>query len=120
MVPTDLNIGFKGLAFIQGQIDNPVKLPIPAFSLEVLDMVSQLHLNKTFQRPPNQGEEVLSYILYIYIFNGPPKPTFFNVFFLINNLVFRWPKPLFFMDWGLMVTTICSFRTLFFVSKLGL
>ena len=30
---------------------------------------------------------------------GPPKPTFLEVF-MVNNLVFRWPKPLFFMVLG--------------------
>ena len=38
------------------------------------------------------------------IYHGPPKPTFLEVF-MVNNLVFRWPKPLFFMVWGLMVYT---------------
>ena len=28
-----------------------------------------------------------------------PKPTFLEVF-MVYNLVFRWPKPLFFMVWG--------------------
>ena len=32
----------------------------------------------------------------MYIYQGPPKPTFLEVF-MVNNLVFRWPKPLFFM-----------------------
>ena len=31
--------------------------------------------------------------------HGPPKPTFLEVF-MVNNLVFRWPKPLFFMVLG--------------------
>ena len=35
-------------------------------------------------------------------YHGPPKPTFWEVF-MVTNLVFRWPKPLFFMVWGLMV-----------------
>ena len=30
---------------------------------------------------------------------GPPKPIFLEVF-MVNNLVFRWPKPLFFMVLG--------------------
>ena len=30
---------------------------------------------------------------------GPPKPTFLEVF-MVNNLVFRWPKPIFFMGLG--------------------
>ena len=33
------------------------------------------------------------------IYHGPPKPTFLEVF-MVNNLVFRWPKPLFFMVLG--------------------
>ena len=32
-------------------------------------------------------------------YHGPPKPTFLEVF-MVNNLVFRWPKPLFFMVLG--------------------
>ena len=35
----------------------------------------------------------------IYIYHGPPKPTFLEVF-MVNNMVFRWPKPLFFMVLG--------------------
>ena len=34
----------------------------------------------------------------IYMYHGP-KPTFLEVF-MVNNLVFRWPKPLFFMVFG--------------------
>ena len=34
-----------------------------------------------------------------FTYHGPPKLTFFEVF-MVNNLVFRWPKPLFFMVWG--------------------
>ena len=30
------------------------------------------------------------------MYHGPPNPTFLEVF-MVNNLVFRWPKPLFFM-----------------------
>ena len=33
------------------------------------------------------------------IYHGPPKPTCLEVF-MVNNLVFRWPKPLFFMVLG--------------------
>ena len=29
-------------------------------------------------------------------YHGPPKPTFLEGF-MVNNLAFRWPKPLFFM-----------------------
>ena len=32
-------------------------------------------------------------------YHGPPKPTFLEVF-MVNNLVLRWPKPLFFMVLG--------------------
>ena len=32
-------------------------------------------------------------------YHGPPKPIFLEVF-MVNNLVFRWPKPLFFMVLG--------------------
>ena len=42
---------------------------------------------------------MVSQIIYIYIYHGPPKPTFLQVF-MVNNLVFRWPKPLFFMVLG--------------------
>ena len=39
----------------------------------------------------------------IYWYHGPPKPTCLEVF-MVNNLVCRWPKPLFFMvGRGLMV-----------------
>ena len=34
-----------------------------------------------------------------YLYHEPPKPTFLEVF-MVNNLVFRWPKPLFFMVLG--------------------
>ena len=43
-----------------------------------------------------------TFILYDYmyiIYHGPPKPKFLEVF-MVNNLVFRWPKPLFFMVLG--------------------
>ena len=33
------------------------------------------------------------------ICHGPPKPTFLELF-MVNNLVFRWPKPSFFMGFG--------------------
>ena len=33
------------------------------------------------------------------VYHGPPKPTLFEVF-MVNNLVFRWPKPFFFMVLG--------------------
>ncbi len=32
-------------------------------------------------------------------YHGLPKPTFLEVF-MVNSLVFRWPKPIFFMVWG--------------------
>ena len=34
-----------------------------------------------------------------YIYHGPSKPTFLEVF-MVNNLIFKWPKPLFFMVLG--------------------
>ena len=41
-----------------------------------------------------------NYYVCIYIYTmGPPKPTFLEVF-MVNNLVFRWPKLLFFMVLG--------------------
>ena len=45
---------------------------------------------KKYLKPP--PSECLNY-------HGPPKPTFFEVF-MVNHLVFRWPKPLFFMVLG--------------------
>ena len=33
------------------------------------------------------------------MYHGPPKPTFLEVF-MVNNMVFRWPKPLFFIGHG--------------------
>ena len=33
------------------------------------------------------------------IYHGPPKPTFLEGF-MVHNLVFRWPKPLFFLVLG--------------------
>ena len=33
-------------------------------------------------------------------YHGPPKPTCLEVFIMVNNLVFRWPKPLFFIVLG--------------------
>ena len=38
---------------------------------------------------------------------GPSKPTFLEVF-MVNNIVFRWPKPLFLWFWGLMVYKITN------------
>ena len=35
----------------------------------------------------------------MYEYHEPPKPKFLEVF-MVNNLVFRWPKPLFFMVLG--------------------
>ena len=49
-----------------------------------------------------KSKDIYIYIIDIYghsIYHGPPKPTFLEVF-MVNNLVFRWPKPLFFMVWG--------------------
>ena len=39
-------------------------------------------------------------------YHGPPKPTFLEAF-MVDNLVFRWPKPLFFMVLGAH-GTLCS------------
>ena len=36
---------------------------------------------------------------YGHLYHGPPKPKFLEVF-IVNNLVFRWPKLLFFMVLG--------------------
>ena len=33
------------------------------------------------------------------IYHGPPNPTFLEVF-MVNNLVFRWPKPVCFHGFG--------------------
>ena len=38
-------------------------------------------------------------ICYTYVYHEPPKPTFLEVS-MVNNLVFRWPKPLFSMVLG--------------------
>ena len=35
----------------------------------------------------------------LHMYHGAPKPTFLE-FFMVNNLVFRWSKPLFFMVLG--------------------
>ena len=52
-------------------------------------------------RPPTIGDEVGSRLESAgsYLYHEPPKPTFLEVF-MVNNLVFRWPKPLFFMVLG--------------------
>ena len=42
---------------------------------------------------------VVSQLCGDYSYHGPPKPTFLEVF-MVNNLVFRWPKPVFFMVLG--------------------
>ena len=34
-----------------------------------------------------------------HLYHEPPKPAFLAVF-MVNNLVFRWPKPFFFMVLG--------------------
>ena len=55
------------------------------------------------------------------MYHGPPKPTFLEVF-MENNLVFRWPKPLFFMvlgahgSWKLRLVTV---SVLFFFGRDG-
>ena len=61
-------------------------------------MYSTPHLvSDTF--PPSQVGPGGGATIYIYIYIGPPKPTCLEVF-MVNNLVFRWPKPLFFMVLG--------------------
>ena len=44
-----------------------------------------------------QGIAVKYIIMFLY--HEPPRPTFLEVF-VVNNLVFRWPKPFFFMVLG--------------------
>ncbi len=41
----------------------------------------------------NWSTKIVSY------YHGPPKPTFLEVS-MVNDLVFKWPKPLFFMVLG--------------------
>ena len=48
---------------------------------------------------------------FAYRYHGPPKPTFLEVF-MVNNLVFRWPKPLFSMVLG--AHGICKKTVTFF------
>ena len=53
-----------------------------------------------FNRAWCQQYPCVSNYIYIYVlYHGPPKPTFLEDLeaFMVNNLVFRWPKPLFFM-----------------------
>ena len=47
----------------------------------------------------------------MFTYHGPPKPTVLEVF-MVNNLVFRWPKPYFSCFWGLMVRECWSFMDL--------
>ena len=51
----------------------------------------------------------------VYIYHGPPKPNFLEVF-MVNNLVFRWPKPLFFMVLGAVYITASSWPIVSIVS----
>ena len=53
------------------------------------------------KRPPDQIAMMTSrnQVWNLYIYHGPLKPTFLEAF-MVNNLVFRWPKPLFFMVLG--------------------
>ena len=47
--------------------------------------------------------------IFVFVGMGPPKPIFLEVF-MVNNLVFRWPKPLFFMvKRGLMEANMANF-----------
>ena len=45
------------------------------------------------------GWNDMSLLLCIYIYHGPPKPTCLEVS-MVNNLVFRWPRPVFFTVLG--------------------
>ena len=46
-------------------------------------------------------------VLSCFCCHGPPNPTFLEVF-IVNSLVFRWPKPLFFMVLGATMVFIRS------------
>ena len=48
---------------------------------------------------PNRGMSCLDRVVGCKDYHGPPKPTFLEVS-MVNNLLFRWPKPLFFMVLG--------------------
>ena len=53
---------------------------------------------RTENRWPNKNSRLESWKSKVFptiFYHGPPKPTFLEVF-MVNNLVFRWPKPLFF------------------------
>ena len=61
-----------------------------------LSVVADQNRSKSFLNVPNLQRG-------IYWYHGRPKPTCLEVF-MVNNLVCRWPKPLFFMvGRGLMV-----------------
>ena len=43
--------------------------------------------------------QIVTFPVLVKTYHGPPKPTFLEVF-MVHSLVFRWPKPLFFMVLG--------------------
>ena len=43
--------------------------------------------------------QIVTFPVLVKAYHGPPKPTFLEVF-MVHSLVFRWPKPLFFMVLG--------------------
>ena len=56
--------------------------------------------NQSVDNLVKKGNLQLEFHLYKSLcYHGPPKPTFLEVF-MVNILVFRWPKPLFFMVLG--------------------
>ena len=55
------------------------------------------------RQPDSVGRKILLY-------DGPPKPIFLEVF-MVNNLVFRWPKPLFFMVLGAHGSFSCNMKS---------
>ena len=53
-----------------------------------------------------------------FIYHGPPKPTCLEVF-MVDNMVSRWPKPLFFMVLGLTVVVVYPCFILCSTSEFG-
>ena len=51
------------------------------------------------EAPPHHLARYICIYIHICIYNEPSKPTFLEVL-MVNNMVFRWPKPLFFMVLG--------------------
>ena len=72
--------GISGVLF-------PNNPPIPAFQ------VGSFLMHKTHLKRQKISEKKTGGLFHPY--HGPPKPTFLEVF-MVNNLVFRWPKPLVF------------------------